>query len=610
MKSTINPTILTVRYELGTAIRFGFIILIVLLCAASKTAAALTTNEIRIERHKAVTMRDGVKLYVDLYLPAAPGRYPTIVWRTPYGVQRDGSHEALIKFAMNGYAVVAQDVRGRYESEGLWEPFRNEGKDGFDAIEWAAVQPFSNGKVATQGGSYNGHNQWQAASLNPPHLVAAFPALASTNIYANWLTMGGAFRLSFNYGWGVVRMPNRIMLPQYWHTEAYVPEELKYENILMHLPLKDGDLMSAGTAVQHYRDWIKHESYDDYWKSISDEERFDKITVPVHTSGGWFDIFLAGTINGYVGMKNKGATPEARAGARMIIGPWGHGPTQSFGGVDFTPAANVNQFETELRFFDYYLKGIKNGLDAEAPVKLFYMGVNKWRSEKDWPIPGTYYQELYLNSNGAANSVGGDGELSFKKPAASSMDMYRYDPQNPVPTMGGNNCCGTPTLAGPRDQRQLERRDDMLVYTSEFLQNAVTIAGPIKMKLFAATDGPDTDWMIKLVDVYPDDTAMPVSEGILRAKFHEGLDKIRLLTPNQVYEFTIELTATANVFKPGHRIRVDITSSNFPQFDRNPNTGEALGNSATIRIAQQSIHHGGSRLSHILLPVVQDLTDN
>ena len=591
-------------------IRFGFIILIVLLGAVSKTAAELKTNGIRIERHKAVTMRDGVKLYVDVYLPAAPGRYPTIVWRTPYGVQRDGSHEAMIKFAMNGYAVVAQDVRGRYESEGLWEPFRNEGKDGFDTIEWAAVQPFSNGKVATQGGSYNGHNQWQAASLNPPHLVAAFPALASTNIYANWLTMGGAFRLSFNYGWGVVRMPNRIMLPQYWHTESYVPEELKYENILMHLPLKDGDLMSAGSVVQHYRDWIKHESYDEYWKSISDEERFDKITVPVHTSGGWFDIFLAGTINGYVGMKNKGATTEARAGARMIIGPWGHGPTQSFGGVDFTPAAFVNQFETELRFFDYHLKGIKNGLDAEPPVKLFYMGVNKWRSEKDWPIPGTHYRELYLNSNGTANSVRGDGELSFKKPAAGSIDTYLYNPQNPVPTTGGNNCCGTPTLAGPRDQRQLERRDDILVYTSEFLETPLTIAGPIKVKLFAATDGPDTDWMIKLVDVYPDDTAMPVSEGILRAKFRDGPDKIKLLTPNQVYEYEIELTATANVFKPGHRIRLDITSSNFPQFDRNPNTGEALGNSAKIRIAQQSIHHGGSRLSHILLPVVQDLGDN
>jgi putative CocE/NonD family hydrolase len=581
--------------------------LIVLLFFAITASAQTAPAEIRIERHKAVAMRDGIKLYADVYLPVAPGKYHTIVIRTCYGVQRDGMHQTAVKFAQNGYAVVVQDVRGRYESEGVWEPFRDEAKDGYDTIEWAAAQPFSNGKVASQGGSYLGHNQWQALSQNPPHLVAAFPALASTNIYGNWLTMGGAFRLSFNYGWGVVRMPNRIMLPQYWHTEAFMPPGLKYENILTHLPLIDGDLESAGYAVQHYRDWIKHESYDDYWKSISDEERFDKITVPVHTSGGWFDIFLMGTINGYVGMRNKGATPEARAGARMIIGPWGHGPSQSYGGVDFTKDAFVDQFQTELRFFDRYLKGIQNGLDKESPVKLFYMGVNKWRGEQDWPIPGTKFQELYISSNGAANSVKGNGTLSFKKPSKNGFDVYRYDPMKAVPTTGGNNCCGTPTAAGPVNQQVLEQRDDILVYNSELLTDPLTIAGPVKMKLFAATDGPDTDWMIKLVDVYPDGRAMPVSEGILRAKFREGLDKMKLLTPNQVYEYDIELTGTANVFQPGHRIRIDITSSDFPQFDRNPNTGEPLGTSAKVRVAKQTIHHGGPRLSHILLPVVPAL---
>lgn len=563
--------------------------------------------QIRIERHKTVVMRDGVKLYADVYLPVAPGRYPTIVVRTCYGVQRDGGHQTMVKFAQNGYAVVFQDVRGRYESEGVWEPFRDEAKDGYDTIEWAAMQPFSNGKVASQGGSYLGHNQWQAASLKPPHLVAAFPALASTNIYANWLTMGGAFRLSFNYGWGVVRMPDRIMLPQYWHTEAYMPKNMKYETILNHLPLKDGDLQSAGYSVQHYRDWLKHESYDEYWKAISDEERFDNISVPVHTSGGWFDIFVMGTINGYVGMKNKGASPEARAGARMIIGPWGHGPSQSYGDVDFTPDANVSQFETELRFFDLHLKGIKNGLDTEDPVKLFYMGENRWRNEKDWPIPGTEYRPLYLQSRGSANSDTGNGQLIFTKPSQNESDKYVYDPLQPVPTTGGNNCCGSPTLAGPRDQQELEKRSDVLVYTSEPLKSSLTIAGPVRMKLHAATDGKDTDWMIKLVDVSPDGKAMPVSEGILRAKFREGLDKIRLLTPGQIYEYDIELTGTANVFKPGHKIRVDITSSNFPQFDRNPNTGDPLGSSSAVRSANQTIYHGGTRLSHILLPVVPDL---
>jgi hypothetical protein len=266
-------------------------------------------------------------------------------------------------------------------------------------------------------------------------------------------------------------------------------------------------------------------------------------------------------------------------------------------------------FELQLRFYDYYLKGIKNGLDLEKPVQLFYMGENKWRNESDWPVPGTQYHELYLNSNGSANSVRGDGTLTFAKPAKSDVDTYRYDPQNPVPTAGGNNCCGTPTAAGPVDQRPLERREDILVYTSEFLVEPLTIAGPVRMMLHAATDGPDTDWMIKLIDVYPDGYSMPVSEGILRARFRNGLDKMKLLTPNQVYEFEIELTGTANVFKPGHRIRLDITSSNFPQFDRNPNTGEALGSNSKTRIAQQTIYHGGSHLSHIVLPVVPALND-
>jgi putative CocE/NonD family hydrolase len=562
-------------------------------------------NEIRIERNKPVKMRDGVILYADVYLPVKPGKYPIILTRTPYGLQREGvHHERMIKFAQRGYVAIVQDVRGRYESEGKWDPFRDEAEDGYDTIEWAAAQDFSNGKVATQGGSYLGHNQWAAASQNPPSLVAAFPSVASTNIYSNWLTMGGAFRLSFNYGWGVVRMPNRIMLPQFWHTADYTPEELKYENILWHLPLQDGDLKSAGSKVQHYRDWVEHESYDKYWKSISDEERFDQIMVPTYNTGGWFDVFVMGTINGYIGMKNKGGSPEARKGTRLLIGPWGHGPSTQYGDMNFTEEAYADLFEYELRFYDYHLKGIQNGLNEEKPVKIFYMGENKWRYEDDYPIPVTNYQNLYLSGNSPANSLRGNGILTFTKPEKTGIDKYIYDPNNPVPTYGGNNCCGTPTIAGPKDQRILERRNDVLVYTSEFLTEPLTIAGPIKMKLHAATDGPDTDWMIKLVDVYPDGSAIPISEGILRAKFKDGLDKINLLTPGEVYEFEIEMTGTANVFQKGHRIRVDITSSNFPQFNRNPNTGNPLGSSAETRIAHQTIHHGGPKPSHIVLPLV------
>ncbi|MFN0086663.1 MAG: CocE/NonD family hydrolase [Blastocatellia bacterium] len=559
---------------------------------------------IRIERHLAVPMRDGVTLYGDLYRPRAEGKYPTLIVRTPYGVQRDGVHEPMIKFARRGYAIFIQDTRGRYESDGKWEPFRTEAEDGYDTIEWAARQPWSNGNVATQGGSYLGHVQWRAGGLRPPHLVAMFPAVASTNIYGNWISLGGAFRLSFNYGWGVVRMPNRIMLPQYWHSENYAPPELKYDEILKHLPLKDGDLESAGGVVQHYRDWLAHPDYDAYWKAISDEEDFSRVTTPVHTSGGWFDIFLQGTINGFVGMRKHGGSERARRESRMIIGAWGHGPTQKVGDVDFGPINNRLQFDTELRWFDHHLKGEKAGLDREPPVEIFYMGVNQWRHEQDWPIPGTKFTPIYLSSAGQANTPAGNGRLSMEKPSGAPSDQYRYDPNDPVPTLGGNNCCGTPTAAGPKDQRPLAQRRDILVYSGEPLAAPLAIAGPVTMKLFASTDGPDTDWVVKLIDVHPNGFAMNVCEGILRARYRKGTSSPELLRPNQVYEFDIDLVGTANVFLPGHRIRIDVTSSHFPQFDRNPNTGEPFGASARVRVAGQTIHHSADRASHILLPVV------
>ena len=550
---------------------------------------------IRVDQHTPVPMRDGVKLYADVYRPRREGRYPVLVVRTPYGVQRDGVHQNLIRFAQHGYAVVNQDVRGRYESEGEWDPFRHEAEDGYDTIQWAAAQPWSDGKVATQGGSYLGHVQWRAASLSPPNLVAMFPAVASTNIYANWAYFGGAFRLSFDYGWGVVRMPHRIMLPQYWHTEPYIPADWKYDHVLRHLPLAEADLENGGSAIAHYRAWLQHQGYDDYWRAISDEEQFANVKVPVHTSGGWFDIFLQGTIHGFTGVRSRGGSERARGESKMIIGAWGHGPSRRFGEVDFGPDASRDLIEHEMRWYDHYLKGEDNGIDREPPVEIFFMGVNRWAKYDAWPLPGTRYTPWYL---GPART------LQASAPDAGS-DQYFYDPNNPVPTLGGNNCCGTPTAAGPYDQRPLEKRADVLAYTSAPLQKPLTIGGPVKMKLWAATDGRDTDWVIKLVDVQPDGFAMNIAEGILRARFHRGLDRMELLTPNEPYEFEVDLIGTANVFQPGHRIRVDVTSSNFPQFDRNPNTGADLGTSAQVRVAKQTIFFGGPRPSAIILPVVE-----
>ena len=336
------------------------------------------SNQIRVDSNVAVAMRDGLKLYADVYRPVDAGKFPVLVVRTPYGKQREGIHENLIGFARRGYAVVVQDVRGRFESEGRWDPFRYEAEDGADTVEWAAKQPWSNGRVGMQGGSYLGNVQWQAAAQAPPSLVAIFPAVASTSLYHNTWFHGGAFKLGLAFGWGVARNPRRVMYPQYWHTEKYAPDEWRYENLFWKLPLKTLDEDSAGQTVQHFRDWITHQTYDDYWKAISVEEKFSRVKVPVHVHGGWFDLLLGGTLNGFVGMQKEGGTPKARQETKMIVGPWGHGPSQKFGDVDFGPTANRTLFDRNLQWFDHYLRGDDNGIDREPPSRIFYMGLNRW----------------------------------------------------------------------------------------------------------------------------------------------------------------------------------------------------------------------------------------
>ncbi len=561
--------------------------------------APAMTERILIDHHRAIRLRDGVTVYADVYRPARDGRVPAIVVRTPYGVQREnvGVHDRLIQLARMGYAVVNTDVRGRYESEGAWDPFRSEGRDGYDVVQWAAAQPWSTGKVATQGGSYLGHVQWATLGEQPPALVAAFPAVASTNLYKNWITHGGAFHLAFNFGWGVVRMPFRIMQPQLYFTGPDAAPELRYEQLLRHLPLETMDERAFNHPVKHWRDWVAHESYDAYWKAVSDEERFAKVNVPVMTQGGWFDIFLPGTIDGFVGVRTRGANERARQLTRMVIGPWGHGPSRKYGDLDFGPEADRTLFQYEVRWHDFHMKGMANGVDTEPPAQIFYMGVNRWRGEQDWPVPGTRYTRWHLQPGG--------GLATTAPGAADASTTYRYDPNDPVPTTGGNNCCGSPTIAGPVDQKPLDARADIVRFSSDVLKEPVTIAGPVSMDLHATTDGRDTDWMVKLIDVHPDGKAYPMAEGILRARFREGLDRPQLLTPGQAYRYTVDMVGTAVVFQPGHRIRVDITSSNFPQFDRNLNTGDPLGKGTQPRIAQQTIHHSAARPSAIVLPIVR-----
>ena len=557
-------------------------------------------NDIRLENRVPVPMRDGTVLYADVYRPLAEGRYPVLVARTPYSAE---ARPEPAFFSRRGYVFVIQDVRGRYESEGLWDPFRHEAQDGYDTIEWAARQPWSNGKVGMQGKSYLGLVQWQAAKETPPHLVTIFPDVASTSPYHDFVTLNGGWRLSFNFGWGAVRQESRIGQNPRLHWSESGSENLSYDRVVWHLPLLDMQRL-VGRRAHFYDQWIRHPDYDDYWKPLNAAEQFDRIKVPVHTFGGWFDIFTQGTVDGYVGMRERGGSAVARQQSQMILGPWGHGPSRTTGDLDFGPEAPVDIMAVQLRWFDYWLQG-KPGLDQETPVKVFVMGRNRWRFEKEYPLPGTRYRKLYLHSNGEANSSRGDGRLRWNASGSNSpADRYLYDPDNPVPSLGGNNCCGTPTPAGPVDQRPIEQRRDVLVYTSDFLEEELEVTGPLKLVLYASSDAPDTDFVAKLVDVYPDGKAINIAEGILRARYRDGPNRPLPLQKNRVYELSVDLVDTSNAFLPGHRIRLDLTSSHFPQFDRNPNTGEPFGTSRTARPAQQTVHHSAERPSHLLLPII------
>ena len=563
------------------------------------------TNDVAIDHHVGIPMRDGVILYADVYRPVKNDRYPVLVSRTPYSTQRyPNAYEEPLFFASRGYVYVFQDVRGRHESEGKWEPFRNDIEDGYDSVEWAARQPWSNGKVGMQGHSYGGHVQWRAAMAKPPHLVTIFPMVASTSLYHNWVTLNGAWRLSFNFGWGADRQESRIMQNTGVHTMKNGPESQRYDKALPYLPLI-GMQELLGRHAQFYTDWIKHPDYDDYWKALNVEEVFEQIGIPIHTHGGWFDIFTQGTQHGYVGISQRGKTAAARKQSHMVIGPWEHGVSQKTGDLDFGPDARVEREIFELPWFDFWLKGAANGVGTEAPVTLFVMGKNVWRQESEFPLARTQYRKMYLSSAGHANTGAGDGSLSWDTPAESSTpDRYDYDPKNPVPSTGGNNCCGTPTLSGPRDQRRIENRNDVLVYTSAPLSKELEITGPVKVVLHAASDAVDTDFVAKLIDVYPDGRAINVCEGILRARYREGADRPKLLEPGKSYELAIDLVGTSNVFLKDHRLRVDVTSSHFPEFDRNPNTGKAFGISSEVKTARQTIYHSATQPSHILLPVI------
>ncbi len=557
-----------------------------------------STREIHIEFDQRVPMRDGITLSADIYRPMDSSpisrKYPVILTRTPYMKLSERMLVPAKYFAERGYVFVAMDVRGRGDSDGTFVPYFNEGQDGYDAIEWCASQPWSDGNVGTIGSSYPGCIQWLAALQKPPHLKAMVVRVTPSDPFVETPT-GLPSPMTLCWLHYVSGHMNQLM------------EAVDWERVYEHLPLITMD-ERAGRHNSNWRANSEHPQLDDYWEPLCYQNKFDQVDVPILHISGWYDDEQIGTPLNYIGMTTHGATPTARASQRLLMGPWGHvvNTTTKLGEVDFGPQALIDMRAEELRWFNRWLKGYTNIsiTPEEFPVRIFVMGANEWRDECEWPLAHTQWTSFYLHSGGSANSRFGDGTISTSKPEAEPVDNYQYDPAHPVPFITDTT---SSQIGGPDDYSAIERRDDVLVYVTEPLQAEVEVTGPVRVDLYASSSAPDTDFMAKLVDVWPSGFTQRLCDGMVRARFREGMDKPSLIEPGKVYHFSINCWNTCQVFKVGHRIGLEISSSAYPKFDRNLNTGAQLGVTTEMAIAEQRIYHDVEYPSAVVLPIIPHL---
>jgi putative CocE/NonD family hydrolase len=554
-----------------------------------------STREIRIEFDQRVPMRDGITLSADIYRPIDSSdksiTYPVILTRTPYMKLSERMLVPAKYFAERGYVFVAMDVRGRGDSDGVFVPYINEGQDGYDAIEWCASQPWSDGNVGTIGSSYPGCIQWLAALQKPPHLRAMVVRVTPSDPFVETPT-GLPSPMTLCWLHYVSGRMNQLM------------EAVDWERVYEHLPLITMD-ERAGRRNPHWRANIEHPQLDDYWKPRGYQDKFEQVDIPVLHISGWYDDEQIGTPLNYIGMTTRGATPAARAGQRLLMGPWGHvvNTVSKLGEVDFGPQALIDLRGEELRWFNRWLKDYTNisATAEEFPVRIFVMGVNEWRNEREWPLARTQWMRFYLHSGGCANSRFGDGTLSTTNPADEPTDSYRYDPAHPVPFITDPT---SSQVGGPDDYSTIERRDDVLVYVTEPLTEEVEVTGPIRVDLYASSSAPDTDFMAKLVDVWPSGFVQRLCDGMIRARFREGMERPSLIEPGRIYHYSIDSWNTSQVFKAGHRIGLEIASSAFPKYDRNLNTGAPLGVTTEMAVAEQRIYHDVEHPSAVVMPIV------
>jgi len=564
-------------------------------------------KKVILERNLECKMRDGIVLRADAYLPDAAGKFPLLLCRTPYSKERDQDVEIGHKMAERGYVVVILDVRGRFASDGEFKPgFYSadhcDREDGYDTVEWAASLPWTTGKVGTFGNSYNGWTQWELADTRPPHLVCMF----ATGIAANLLDreLGGVLRLGRVLFWTINTLSpdERRRAGVKWGPKTVAEAEELWawrdkHKWLWHLPLLEIPESVMSGMYGHFKRWLENHARDHFCFT----DRHKDVNVPVLSATGWYDQQI-GTIKQFTGMVKNGMTPYARENQHLIVGPWTHTTLElnrKVGEVDFGPEGMRNYYQIADAWFGKWLKDEKTEADEWPPIQLFVMGANCWRGENEWPLGRTRWTQYYLHSNGSANTAVGDGALSLQTPGEEPPDAYVYDPRDPVMTLYNPN-----GQQEPWDQRRADGRKDVLAYQTAPLQSPLEVTGPVTVKLWAASSARDTDFVVKLHDVWPGGFVQELCHGIVRARYRESYESPSLINAGEVYEYTIEVNPTSNLFKKGHRIRVDISSSDFPNFDRNLNTGGKEYADPTITVARQTVFHDAARPSRIILPVI------